>query len=232
MCYNSKNLFGCIGCRKKEYCILNRQYSKEEYEKLVPKIIEQMNTVPYIDQKGRIYKYGELFPEELSPFAYNETIAQEYFPKTELSLKELGCKYRKHEERNYIPTIHSNDLPDHIRDTSDEIINDIIHCPNDGNELTQCTKAYKVTSEELQFLRRHNIALPRYCPNCRHYDRLKQRNPLKLWHRRCMCGSVDSHQMTTDHDHQDQCPNEFETSYAPERPEKVFCEKCYQQEVI
>ncbi len=28
-----------------------------------------------------------------------------------------------------------------------------------------------------------------------------------------------------------QCPNEFETSYAPERPEIVYCEKCYQQEV-
>ncbi len=27
------------------------------------------------------------------------------------------------------------------------------------------------------------------------------------------------------------CPNEFETSYAPDRPEIIYCEKCYQQEV-
>src|SRR3989344_2422305 len=78
-CYNSDNLFGCIGLRKKQYCILNKQYTKEEYEKLVPRIIEHMNSMPYIDQKGRVYKYGEFFPPELSPFAYNETIAQEYF---------------------------------------------------------------------------------------------------------------------------------------------------------
>jgi len=26
-------------------------------------------------------------------------------------------------------------------------------------------------------------------------------------------------------------PNEFETAYAPDRPEIVYCEKCYQQEV-
>ena len=39
---NSANLFGCIGLRGKEYCILNKQYTKEAYEALVPKIIQQM----------------------------------------------------------------------------------------------------------------------------------------------------------------------------------------------
>ena len=28
------------------------------------------------------------------------------------------------------------------------------------------------------------------------------------------------------------CPNEFETTYAPERLDVVYCEKCYQGEVI
>ena len=27
------------------------------------------------------------------------------------------------------------------------------------------------------------------------------------------------------------CPNEFETSYTPERPEIVYCEQCYNAEV-
>lgn len=27
------------------------------------------------------------------------------------------------------------------------------------------------------------------------------------------------------------CPNEFETSFAPDRPEIVYCEECYQAEV-
>ncbi|MCH2188477.1 hypothetical protein MK079_01450, partial [Candidatus Gracilibacteria bacterium] len=39
-CHNSSDLFLCIGLRNKQYCILNKQYSKEEYEELVPKIIE------------------------------------------------------------------------------------------------------------------------------------------------------------------------------------------------
>jgi len=41
-CLNSNNIFGCNGLRKKDYCILNKQYTKEEYETIVPKIIEHM----------------------------------------------------------------------------------------------------------------------------------------------------------------------------------------------
>ena len=81
-CYNSHHLFGCVGLRNKEYCILNKQYTKEEYEELIPKVIKKMNEDPYIDTEGRAYKYGEFFPPEFSPFGYNETIAQEYFPLT------------------------------------------------------------------------------------------------------------------------------------------------------
>ncbi|MBI4652946.1 hypothetical protein HY750_01710 [Candidatus Kuenenbacteria bacterium] len=49
-CHSCSYLFGCIGLRHKEYCILNKQYIKEEYEKLVPKIIEHMNEMPYVSK--------------------------------------------------------------------------------------------------------------------------------------------------------------------------------------
>lgn len=217
MCYNSKNLFGCIGIRKGEYCILNKKYSKEEYEELVPKIIKHMSEMPYVDNKGKIYKYGEFFPSEISPFAYNETIAQEYFSKTISEILDRGDIYRKPTDRDYKITIKSEDLVDNIKDTSDSVINETIACPNNGREITQCTFAYRIAKDEFDFLRRHNIALPRYCPNCRHYERLAQRNPMKLWSRKCM---------------KEGCENTFETSYASNRPEIVYCERCYQQEVI
>lgn len=81
-CYDCNNLFGCVGLRNKSYCILNQPYSKEEYESLLPRIIQHMNTKPYVDAMGRQYTYGEFFPPELSPFAYNETVAQDYYPVT------------------------------------------------------------------------------------------------------------------------------------------------------
>ncbi|MDP3785055.1 MAG: hypothetical protein Q8R12_03190, partial [bacterium] len=135
-CHGSNNLFGCIGLRNKSYCILNKQYTKEEYEKLVPRIIEHMNQMPYIDQKGRVYKYGEFFPPELSPFAYNETIAQEYFPLTREEALEQGYSWKDPEPRNYHISMYTTpppegrgsphemrrQIPDHIKDATDDIV--------------------------------------------------------------------------------------------------------------
>ncbi len=221
---NNDNLFACIGLRNKSYCILNKQYTKEQYEELVPKIIQHMNDMPYVDKKGRIYKYGEFFPSELSPFCYNETIAQEYFPLTKEQALEQGYKWKDREERNYIIDIKLKDIPDNIKEVNDDIIGKIIECEHKGECNEQCTEAFKIIESELQFYKRMNLPLPHLCPNCRHYTRLKQRNPLKLWHRTCMCDK-------TTHNHEGRCTVEFETSYAPDRPEIVYCEKCYQQEV-
>ena len=60
-CSGSQNLFGCTALRTKEYCILNKQYTKEEYEDLVSKIMKHMNDNPYTDKNGHVYKYGEFF---------------------------------------------------------------------------------------------------------------------------------------------------------------------------
>jgi hypothetical protein len=242
-CHSSSDLFGCIGLKKKQYCILNKQYTKEEYEQLVPKIIEHMNNMPYIDKKGRVYKYGEFFPPELSPFSYNETIAQEYFPLTKEQAEQQGYSWKEPEVRNFQFSILNSQLPDNIKDVKDDIIDQIIECQhNNTNCNEQCTTAFKIIPQELEFYRKMNLPLPRLCPNCRHYQRIKQRNPLKLWHRKCMCEGKESgtskqelgykYQNTITHTHGNQpCLNEFETTYAPERPEIVYCEQCYQQEV-
>jgi hypothetical protein len=236
MCFGSKNLFGCIGLRNKQYCILNKQYTKEEYFELLPKIIEHMKTMPYVDSMGISYGYGEFFPSEISPFAYNETIAQEYFTQTKDEIITNGFKYRASPEKEYKITIRSKDLPDHIKDATESIIEEVIACPNSGDEKTQCTKAYRIIKSEFDFLKNNNIALPRYCPNCRHYKRLSQRNPFKLWKASCQCTGDASqngkYKNTAKHTHGAlPCHIEFETSYSPDRPEIVYCERCYQNEV-
>ncbi|MDO8664207.1 MAG: hypothetical protein Q7K44_01500 [Candidatus Liptonbacteria bacterium] len=235
--YGSSNTFGCIGLRNKQYCILNKQYTKEEYEELIPKIIEHMNSMPYIDKKGKIYKYGEFFPPELSPFAYNETIAQEYFPLTKEGAISKGYKWKEPEQRNYEITMKPENLPDDIKDVSDSILGEIIQCQHAVSCNDQCTQAYRIIPDELSFYKRMNLALPRLCPNCRHYERLSQKNPMKLWHRKCQCAGAKSengiYSNTVSHSHGDEhCLNEFETSYAPDRPEIIYCEVCYNNEVV
>jgi hypothetical protein len=210
------DVFGCIGLKKKQYCILNKQYTKEEYERLVPKIIKHMNDMPFVDKKGRVYKYGEFFPLEFSPFGYNETTAQEYFPLSQEKAITSGYNWRQLKERNYQITKNSEELPDSITEINNSILNEVIACGHEGKCEEDCMTAFKILPEDLKFYRRMNLPLPRLCSNCRRYQRVKQRNPLKLWHRRCM---------------KEGCNNEFETSYAPERPEIIYCEKCFQQEV-
>ncbi len=225
-CHGCSDCFGCIGLRHKQYCILNQQYSKEEYEDLIPKIVDQMNAMPYIDRKGRKYGYGEFFPPEISPFAYNETIAQEYFPLTKEEMINQGYRWKDQDIREYKVTVSSRDLPDNIKDVADSIMNEVIGCAHEGKCLHQCVGAFKIVPQEFQFYKRMNLPLPRLCPNCRHYERLGKRNPMKLWHRTCMC-DLKTHFHGEAH-----CPNEFETSYAPDRKEVVYCERCFNAEVV
>ena len=82
--------------------------------------------MPYVTAKGIIYKYGEFFPSELSPFAYNESIAQEYFPLTKEEALAKGFTWQDSEARNYKIDIGNGDLPDNIKDVSDDILGKII----------------------------------------------------------------------------------------------------------
>ena len=231
-CIGCKNCFGCVGLKKKQYCILNKQYTKEEYEILTEKIKKHMDEMPYIDSQGLVYKYGEFFPIEFSPFGYNATTAQEFFPLTREEIHNKGYNWKESEEKNYKIDILPENLPDTIDKVHEDILLKAIGCEHRGVCGENCATAFKIISEELKFYKRMNLPLPRLCSNCRHYQRNKFRNGMKLWRRQCMCGSASSPQTTINHFHrQVESEVEFETSYALNRPEIVYCEKCYQQEV-
>ena len=54
-----------------DYCILNKQYTKLDYETTVAKLIQHM-----IDTG----EWGSFQPASMSLYGYNETVANEYFP--------------------------------------------------------------------------------------------------------------------------------------------------------
>ncbi|HXF43872.1 MAG TPA: hypothetical protein VNK70_00095 [Candidatus Paceibacterota bacterium] len=233
-CFDCNNIFGCVGLRNKSYCILNKQYSKEGYEQLIPKIIEQMKTIPYRDTRGIEYGYGEFFPTEIAPFSYNETIAQDYFPKTKEEAAKLGYSWHEDAMRDYQVNMRNEELPDSIKDVEDEILDKVVACAHAGSNCKElCAGAFKMIPFELQFYRQMGVPLPRLCPSCRHFQRVKQKPPLKLYHRQCMC-DYRVYKNTVKHNHHSQgrCPNEFETSYAPDRPEIVYCDQCYNTEIV
>ena len=191
-------LFRSASLTHKDYCILNKQYTKEEYEKLVPKIIEHMQ---------KTGEWGEYFPTNISPFCYNETIANEYFPLTKEQAIELGGQwYKEKQEATYFGEDYR--IPEDIREVHDDICQKVLRCEVTGRH-------YKIIPQELKFYRKMKLPIPRRCPDQRHMERLKLHNPYKLWARKCA-----------------KCAADIQTSYSPDRPEIVYCEQCYNAEVV
>jgi len=197
-CNSSKNLFGCVSLNNGEYCVLNKQYTKEEYEELVPKIIDHM-------QKNG--EWGEHFPSVFTPYGYNETVAQEYFPLTREQALSAGILWHDEEEaqKQYLgPLI---EIPDSIDDVTDEITRQILVCE-------ASSKPYKLIPQELALYRKMRVPVPRRTPDQRYFERMALRNPRKLWDGQCK-----------------NCGKAFVTTFSPDRPEIVSCEECYLQAV-
>ena len=207
---NCNNIFGCISLRKKNFCILNKQYSKEEYYNLRDKIIDSMKTEGV---------YGDFFPNHFTSFGYNESAAIEQFPLNEDSALIEGFKWENTERGTYGKgTVNMDTIKASANDYDENLINEIFTC-------IDCNKNFRIIMNELSFYKKLNIPIPLKCPDCRHNTRIINRGPNMLWHRSCMCDKAG-------HNHKGKCPNEFETSYAPDRPEIVYCENCYQKEII
>ena len=60
------------------------------------------------------------------------------------------------------------------------------------------------------FMRKLGIPVSNLCANCRQKFLLSFKNPLRLYDRSCS-----------------KCGMAIQTTYAPDRPETVYCEKCY-----
>jgi hypothetical protein len=217
LCKNCTDIFGCISLKNTNYAIFNNTYSKEEYFKLREEIIAQMSTVPFIDKKGRRYSYGEFFPIQLAPFGYNETLAGEFMPISKEEALENGYPWRDEEKKDFQITMSVDKIPEDINQVNDDILKEVLECAHKGECANQqCSTAFRLTDFELKFYKKYNIPLPTICSNCRYYERIKVLPAINFWHRLCMNKG---------------CKNEFETPYAPDRPEKVFCESCYNKEV-
>jgi hypothetical protein len=227
--FSSSDCFGCSGLKKKQYCILNKQYSKEEYFEMVEKIKKHMDEMPYVDAQGLVYKFGEFFPIEMSPFGYNNTVAIQHFPLTENEAREKGYLWIEVPRGEYKITKKMGELPDSIDKVEDSILKAVIECEN-------CKKAFKILENELIFLRKEKLPLPYLCYDCRYERRISDRLKIQLYKRSCMCAGTsdetNTYQNTVAHTHKDSpCGEIFKTGYSPDRPEIVYCEKCYQQEV-
>ncbi len=159
------------------------------------------NVIKHMAKNG---EYGKFFSSEVTLFAYNETPAQECHPLKKDQAKSRGYRWADKLPGSYNKaTISWDEVPDNIVDTDASMNKHIFSC-------TKCEKNYRILLKELTFYTKHDIPLPRLCVDCRYNARKLLINPRKLWDRECA-----------------KCQKNIKTSYAPERTEKVYCEKCY-----
>lgn len=154
-------------------------------------------------------EWGQYFPKNLSAFSYNETVGNDYLPlsKHDAIAQGFGWKDDIDEPPNATKVIPAERLPETITDTPDEILQWALQSQETG-------RTYKITKQELAFLREHKLPIPRLHPDERYRARMKLRNPRVLYDRECT-----------------KCQKDVRTTYSPERIERILCEECYRGEV-
>jgi len=192
-CFYIDYCFGCIGLNRRKYMILNKQYSKEEYEKLVSKIIEHMK---------KTGEWGKPFPYSLSPFAYNQTVANDSYPLTKDEIIKKGYFwYNQKEEAKYFGQEYR--IPNNLDEVDKSICNRILVCE-------KTWKNYKIIPQEYEFYKKFGLPMPRICPDERYKELLKLQNPYNLRNTNCA-----------------ECDKLIKTSYKEGTPYKIICEECY-----
>lgn len=139
--------FGCVGLLKKSYCILNREYSKEEYFSLVRRIAAQMQ------QTG---EWGEFFPPGTSIISYPDTLAAAYCePITDSEATARGYVVEHSAARNTVVAPDTPAAPDNIRGINDtELVKTAFKCEATG-------RPYNVQRQELKLYRQLEVPLPK-----------------------------------------------------------------------
>lgn len=168
-CEDCESCFGCVGLRKKKHCILNKQYTEDEYKKLTSKIKEQMK------QRG---EWGLFLPYSFAYSGYNLTLAQWYFPKTKEDIEKIGGRWDNIRETTY-EGMSGGGLPDRIDDVKDDITGQAIICPETGWR-------FNIARHELAFYKEHGIPLPHYHPDWRTRERFKPLTVLKSYRGSCI----------------------------------------------
>ena len=205
--FNCSNCFWCVGIQNKEYCIYNKEYSKEEYNQIVPEIIAWMI---------RNNEWWEFFDPQLSYFWYNESMNTDFHPLTkEEALKRWykrsdyespAPKVEKFVPWDSLPKVWCKIIQEKKPDFLNKILNYAIVC-----EITK--KPFRIIKQEIEFYIKHDLPLPTKHPDVRHAERFARKDPTTMHLIHC-----------------DECGEEMLSVHLPWEWKKVLCEKCYYNE--
>ncbi len=111
-CFQCQNCFGCCGLVGKKYCIFNKQYTPEEYERKKTECVAAMK---------RTGEYGRFFPGHFAANPYEESIAGFHWPLSLEEGKRLGFRMKEEEEPRVMDALDPSKIPDLSGDATQEI---------------------------------------------------------------------------------------------------------------
>jgi len=176
LCIECEYCFGCVGLRKKKYCILNKQYTKESFDELRTRIVGDMK------KRG---EYGKFLPYSMGAGPFNFSTSFLYFPETKKEdiLRQGG--YWEDIDESQIERMPTSELPDDIKNVPDTITNQALICPKSGWR-------FNIAQNELTFYRANNIPLPHYHFDVRTKNRLKDLTILQSYPYKCFYCKKDT----------------------------------------
>jgi CxxC-x17-CxxC domain-containing protein len=220
----------CIWLRNKKYCILNKQYSKEDYfiekEKIIGDLILS-------------WKWWNFIPFEASPFPYNDTLAYDYFKvnkvifsdwkeevidsnsiwivkvlwndfisDAELDLwwEKIKIKWRTKNKEINIPEnmeiLNSKNIKN-IDEVWDDILKKAIICEETG-------RPFRIIKQELDYLKKKWFPIPRIHQENRIDKVFSDRPTWQMFTWIC-----------------DKCEKETLSVFKNKPKHKVYCAECY-----
>ncbi len=166
-CDATRDSFGCSGLRRKQYCILNKQYTKEEYERMMVRIIEHMQNTG---------EWGQFFPIILTPMPYNRSVAQRYFPLTKEEALAQGFTWFEEEQKEFLGATPAAALLDGLPSSNESLL----------VESAASGQPFRIIPQELTKYRTFDAPLPRLTYQERMDERAKILGGIQLYQRTCM----------------------------------------------
>jgi hypothetical protein len=144
---------GCISLRQRRFCVLNKEYSEDEYNKIKANIQNELGEY-----------WGSPFPFSLAPFDYMTSALRDYDSLTREEVEKIGWRYGAEKPIEPGEYADTDTLPDDISDFDEEELDTVFMCKKSGKPL-------KIVPQEIRLLKKIGAPLPRHYHEVRHEDR-------------------------------------------------------------